>query len=61
MSGIPGPVVRGQRLMSDDVMREGTVSKVGVVLKRQGDDDGDSSWMTGFFYLPRSCTIPKVV
>ena len=60
-SGIPGSVIRGQGLMSKDVMLESTMSEVLVVLEGHGDDDEDSNWTTNFFYLPRSHTILKVV
>ena len=59
--GIPGLVVRGQRLMGKDALLESTTSKVLVVFKGHTDDDEDSNWTANFFYLPRSRTIPKVV
>ena len=61
MGRVPSLVVRGKGLTGDDAMREGPTSEVGVVFERHDEDDEDSSWMTNFFYLPRSCTIPKVV
>ena len=62
-SRIPGPVIRGKGLTGNDAVLKGATSEVGIVLERHdgGDDDEDSSWTTNFFYLPRSCTIPKVV
>ena len=63
-SRIPSPVIGGERLASNDTMLESATSEVGVVLEGHVDgrnDDEDSSWTTNFFYLPRSCTIPKVV
>ena len=59
--GIPGSVVRGQRLMSKDAMLESTTSEVLVVSEGHADDNEDSNWTMNFFYPPRSCTIPKVV
>ena len=59
--GIPGSVIRGQRLTSKNTMLESTTSKVLVVLEGHDDDDEDSNWTMNFFYLPRSCTIPNVV
>ena len=59
MGGIPSLVIGGKGLLSDNVMLEGTTSEVGVILERHNDDDEDSSWMTSFFYPPRSRTIPK--
>ena len=64
VSRIPGPVIRGEGLTGNDAVLKGATSEVGVVLERHndgGDDDEDSSWMTDFFYPPRSHTIPKVV
>ena len=61
VSGIPGSVIRGQRLTSKDVLLESTTSEVLVVFKGHADDDEDSNWTANFFYLPRSRTIPKVV
>ena len=63
-SRIPGPVIRGEGLTSDDMMLEGATSKIGVVLEGHddgGDDDEDPGWTTNSFYPPRSHTIPKVV
>ena len=63
-SRVPGPVIRSKGLTSDDTMLEGATSEIGVVLKGHddgGDDDKHSSWITNSFYLPRSCTILKVV
>ena len=64
VSRIPGPVIRSERLAGNDVVLKGAMSEVGVVLERHddgGDDDEDSNWTMNFFYVPRSCTIPKVV
>ena len=42
--GIPGSVVRGQRLTSKDALLESTTSKVSVVFKEHADDNnGDPS------------------
>ena len=58
-SGIPGSVIKGQRLTSKDVMLESTTSKVLVVFEGHAEDDENSNWTTNFFYPPRSHTIPK--
>ena len=63
-SRIPGLVIRGEGLVSDDTMLEGAMSEIGVILERHddgGDDDRDSSRTTDFFYPSRSHTIPEVV
>ena len=64
VSGIPSPVIGSEVLTSDDTMLEGATSEIGVILKGHddgGNDDGDSSQMTDFFYPSRSHTIPEVV
>ena len=40
---VPGLVIGGQGLTSDDVMGKSTTSEVLVVLEGHGDDDEDSS------------------
>ena len=59
--GIPGSVIRSQRLTGKDMLLESTTSEVLVVFKGHDEDDEDSSWTASFFYLPRSRTVPKVV
>ena len=64
MGGIPGSIIGGQGLMSEDTVLESTMSEVLVVLEGHDDGGGDDesfSWTMNFFYPPRSCTIPKVV
>ena len=63
-SRILSPVIGSKGLASDNTVRKGAMSEVGVVLERHADgdeDDEDSRWTTNFFYLPRSRTIPEVV
>ena len=61
VSGVSSSIIRGQRLVSHDMMAKGSTSGVGVVLERHDGDDGDSSQETDCFYPPKSRTIPEVV
>ena len=61
-SRVPGPVIRGKGLTSDNTMLEGAMSEIGVVLKGHddgGNDDEDSSWTTTSFIFPEVVPFQK--